>query len=59
MKTEYAKYEKRKISAKIPKRIREQNKSIRGPKKKKKKMGKEIIYKIQEGFIASPKMEGY
>lgn len=54
MKTEYGKYEKRKISAKIPKRIREQKKSIRGGK-----IGKEIIYKIQEVLIASPKMEGY
>lgn len=57
MKTEYCKYETRKISARIPKRIREQKETIRRQKKKKK--NKEIIYKLQEVLVASPKMERY
>lgn len=57
LKTEYCKYETRKISARIPKRIREQKETVR--RQKKKKMNKEIIYKIQEVLIASLKMERY
>lgn len=39
--------------------LENKTKVLGGKKKKKKKMGKEIIYKIEEVLIASPKMEGY